>query len=639
MYIHLTVTRCCYIGPVNINTHGIIAISDKSVFFIYQINFGRDVHTDRGIVFLSIVSVRKISICTGVVYVPAINVFTSIFSIISTDITGLGSINGKIAVLEVINYFRCLAKTDVGNNSLIFLSADHRSKGTAGKSGTFITSGKLITNYSTKLFIRKSINNISVFMGYGITAFVGGNFDRKIHCVAITDNDGFISESDFGEHNGYRGFTDHFAVINELYDYITFFAVGCENAIIDCAEGIVNQLPCSICRNINDSTYHISTDHIKLYCRIRCIVLIFSRNMSLIELSVSGSCRNETNTGCRRTEAAIGRRVVYLQFFTGTLRNESGRSTTIAVSRKYTASRNHYLRTLVHIHACREGRLTTVVKHHNYLTISGNTYHGARSGIVMSSFVLICAVFYYISAGNRNNSIFPAIKVGRGANLGHFNLRNVGRSGIAIFIKVLVDNHASRESNIAISIPTVTRVKHDLAIQHHEAERFAYTICRITGIPRQAAVHYTNYLTFHILVNPIGLIEHGASLILGCVHFSVSGDYTNIGIVHVRLHDMKNLTIVTCIVIQNDFGFGNTGSIVPVGLGDEIVVLIRARRCIVIVINTGCKCSKRYSCKNTHDHHNNHQKRETPLKLLLHVQTPFFIILRYLVIVKKRDRR
>ena len=89
---------------------------------------------------------------------------------------------------------------------------------------------------------------------------------------------------------------------------------------------------------------------------------------------------------------------------------------------------------------------------------------------------------------------------------------------------------------------------------------------------------------------------------------------------------MKNLTIITRIVIQNDFGFGNAGSIVPVGFGDEIIVLICARRSIVIVINACRKRCDGQRCKNANYHHTSHQKRDTALECLFHIQTPFLFI-------------
>ena len=244
------------------------------------------------------------------------------------------------------------------------------------------------------------------------------------------------------------------------------------------------------------------------------------------ERAVGGSSRKETNTGGRRTETAIGRRVIYLQFFTGTLRNEGGRTAAVTVSSPNAACGNHNLCTLVHIHTGGEGRLTTVVFHHNNLTVCSDTYNGARCGIAfMRSLVLIYSIFYNISAGNRNYCIFPTVKVCGSANLRHFKLGNVSRSRITVFIKILVDNHTSGESDVAVVISAVAGIEHDLAIHHHETERFAYTICRIAGVPGQATIHYTNYFAVHIPVDPVSLVEHRTRLILRRVHLGIRRNY------------------------------------------------------------------------------------------------------------------
>ena len=226
----------------------------------------------------------------------------------------------------------------------------------------------------------------------------------------------------------------------------------------------------------------------------------------------------------------------------------------------------------------------------------------------MCSLVLVCAIFDDISARNRNNRIFPAVEICRSTDLRHFYLGDVGRSGVAVCVEVLVNNHASRETDVAVFITTIARVKHDLAVHHHEAERFTHALCRITGVPGQTTVHNTNNFAVHVLVNPVSLVKHCGRLIFRSIHFVICRNYINVRIVHVSFHNMNNLTIITRVVIQNDFGFGDTGCTVPVGLGDEVVVLICTCRSVVAVINTCCKCRERRICKNTGHHQKSKQE-------------------------------
>ena len=243
----------------------------------------------------------------------------------------------------------------------------------------------------------------------------------------------------------------------------------------------------------------------------------------------------------------------------------------------------------------------------------------------MSSFILIYAILYDVTARNRNNGLFPTVEVSRGTYLRHFQLRNISRTGISVIIKILVDNYASRKSYVTISVSAVTGIKHDFSVEHHKSKRLTNTLCRITGIPRKATVHNANNFTIHILVYPVSLIKHCGSLIFRSIHFVICRNYANVGIVYVSCHNMNNLTVITRIIIQNNFRFLDTGSIIPISFCDEIIILICARRSIVIIINTCSKGCKWHSCKYSSYHYKHKQKRHTFLKCLFHFLTPFFI--------------
>ena len=179
---------------------------------------------------------------------------------------------------------------------------------------------------------------------------------------------------------------------------------------------------------------------------------------------------------------------------------------------------------------------------------------------------LIDTIFYNITTGTRNNLIFPTIKVCSGSDLGHFNLGNIRGSGIAIFVKILVYYKNGRESNFTVFITTVCGVKENLSIKHYEAERFSKTIARITGIPTKCSIHSTHDITIAIRFSICCLFRHNACLIVSVLrnHAVITIDNLNVFIVKVSFHNEKYLTTRSIIVIQNDFGFGNTRSDVPI---------------------------------------------------------------------------
>ena len=81
-------------------------------------------------------------------------------------------------------------------------------------------------------------------------------------------------------------------------------------------------------------------------------------------------------------------------------------------------------------------------------------------------------------------------------------------------------------------------------------------------------------------------------------HSLISRDNLGIGVVHVNLDRVSNLSLGTVSVIQNNFGFQNTGSKFPVLLGNNLVIVVV--HCIRIVID----CHTVAAC--TEHHHSVH---------------------------------
>ena len=577
MNIHLAVAGCRDPGPVDIDSHGILTISDHTGISVSNIECCGNIIANGGIRLLGIVSVGKITVCTGVVDVPAVNILTGICSIIAANVARLGSVDDNLTVFKVIDNFRCLAEADLGRNSLIFLSANICGKRTVFQAAAFITSSELIADNCTQSVIGQGINNVAFAICNGITTFVGCYFNRQHHGIAITDNNFIGLEGKLRDHDGNRSFTNHFIVINDLCVYFAFLTIGGkQSGVINGTEGSITQLPQSICGNLHFSTTHVSADGIELDCRTGGIVSIFSGNVRLVQITVCRSSGDEQNTGGGRTLRTIGGLVVNLQFLTRSLSNPSGGSAAITVNRIGTTQIQHHFCQFVHRHTGRVGRLTTIVNHNNNGAVGLKAYNrtGCCISVTMLVGVFIHAILHDVAAGTRDNLFFPTVKICSRTNLGHFHLGNIRRSGIAVLIKILVDNQHRGETDIAVSIATVSRIKVDFSIHHDESQRLINAVCCVAGVPAQCGVHGADNITITHLFSDGCLIGHTADHIIAVLRFhsGIAVDNLNIFIVEVRFHNKQHLAISTGVIIQNNLLFRNTRGDIPGSLGNGVVI-------------------------------------------------------------------
>ena len=251
-------------------------------------------------------------------------------------------------------------------------------------------------------------------------------------------------------------FTNNFSFIGHLRCYNTKFTVRHKYTIFNRTHRRICKLPIHIRRNICRRTYQVCPQSRKFNRTAGSIICTFRRNRCTCKSTVCRSSGHKEDTRCRGTFRTVGRRVVYLQIFTGSLRQICRRTATVTVYREGTTEVQHNLCKLVHRHTSRIRFLTTVVQHNHNRTIGFNTYHGTRRCICMIwSFCLIYPIFYNIAAGTRNNLIFPTVKIRRRKNLRHFNFGNIRRSRITILIKIFVDNQNRREPYVTIFITAI----------------------------------------------------------------------------------------------------------------------------------------------------------------------------------------
>ena len=302
--VHLTVAGCGNVGPIDIYTHSIVAISDHTAITVHQIYLCRDIHTNRSIVLLSKESVCKITVCTCVADEPSVRLT------FSGSYFGI-NVNKEFTVFEIVNNIRCLTETDLSSNCFICLSADNCCNGTAGETCTFVASSKLAIRDSTKICIRQSINDILFCICNGIKTAVGSYVNRYNHCIAITDNDFFLFESNVGGYDSYRTFTDNLVIINKLCRYYAFLTIGDkETVVINSSHRIISKLPFSIFGNLSYRTYKVGTESVKLNGVAGSIIIIFGSNVSTYKLTRCRSCRDNKDTVCGRSLCTVGRRTV-----------------------------------------------------------------------------------------------------------------------------------------------------------------------------------------------------------------------------------------------------------------------------------------------------------------------------------------
>ena len=348
----------------------------------------------------------------------------------------------------------------------------------------------------TESIVRCAKHNIFCFKNNAIKTAVDSGIESDCDFLVERNCHNSLSKRKFSRNYNFNGmFANNLAAIYHLSCYLTYFSVRDKDTILNSTHGRICKLPSNISRNFRRGTYKVGTKSRKLNLTSGSIICTLSRNISTCKSTICRSGSNKENTSCSRTLCTVRRRVVNLQLFTRSLRNPCCRSTTITVNSPCTTEVEHNLCKLVHRHTCRIGRLTTVINHNYNRTIGLNTNNRTRSFIGMIRFSLIYTIFYDISAGNRNNLIFPAVKICSRLNLRHLNLGNVCRTRITVFVKILVNNKNRGESYITVRVSTVCRVKENLGIKHNETKRLTYTVCRIIGIPAQAGIHRTNYVT------------------------------------------------------------------------------------------------------------------------------------------------
>ena len=585
--LHLTVAGCGNIGPVNVHAHGVVAILDLAVAAVYLIHLGGDIRTNGGVLAGSEPTVAKILVGTGVADEPAVGLALGGIHL------GL-HVNKELAVLVIINDFRCLTELDVSGDGILSIAANHSSQSTALDIGVG-GSGEDVAIDGTHGGIGQGEHDVISLGSNSVTTLVGGNIQAQHSVFAVGQHQSFLLEADLGHNDGDGTLADNLTVPNHLSGDLAFLTVGGEHAVLDGTEAVISQLPFNISRNIGRSTNQVGTDGIELHSSTGGVVVSVSSDLSADELTGSGSGGDDQNAVGGGTLSTVGGRAVQSQLLTGTLGQEGGGTAAVTVDSLHAAQAQHELSHLVAVEAGGEGGLTTVVHNHDDGAIGLDTHEGAGSSIRdMIFFVLILAVLDQEAEVGRNDLLFPTGDLGGSST--DLSLGHIGGTSHAVLL-VEVDD----QTGLSAGGLTVT-VDEQVAIHDQITQRLAVQLgmLGVVGgiVPAQGQVHGSDNVAVAIglcISSLLGHDLHAIALVLQTLeHTLEAGHDLGVRIVDVDLNNVSHLTVGTSVVVQHDLGLKDAGSELVVILADDLVVGVFT----LDIVDTGGK-----DCHGNHAQH------------------------------------
>ena len=432
---------------VGFQTHRVVAVMDLTVFSVSQAQIQL------------IIPMR--SILSVVNNVPLINISLTAFKV-PKNFGALAEVklNGCGGVFAHIESCGNCTGQIIGCTRFAYSSKFETVKATECSVGR----GKGHVIFVKTDFVSNTVNGCRCLYGdrSGLTVRNGYNGLSKRKCIRCNNSD-FL-------------FTNNFTVINELSGYDAFSTVGFKHTVCNRTHVFFFDLPLCTCRNINLGTYGVKPESAEVNGTPGGIVVIVGRDLRARKYAVRFSGRNYKDGIGGRSFTAIGKRAVDLQFFTGTLRAERGRTATVTVCGNDTTHLDHIFCHFIRGKAGGVGCLFTVGNGNHKRTVRSDTDErsGGNTGAVVF-LVLVHGVAVGIGLNqkteqNRDRLLFPTSqRVGNTADpcLGHI----IGSLFTCNGMIVVVDNHnglyaASCKSSILDSAVAVI-----LTIQDGVTER------------------------------------------------------------------------------------------------------------------------------------------------------------------------
>ena len=365
--------------------------------------------------------------------------------------------------------------------------------------------------------------------------------------------------------------------------------------------------------------------------------IIISFNIDYIKLACRSNVGgNEDTVSCGTLRTVTRNGTHFKVLFTNTLRDESGRSTTVTVSCPLTSESKHNFTFFVRRKTNGVVSTTTVVHNENESTVFLNTYHGASSIITATAFLGVYkyAVLDYHRKGYTNCVKQSAIcKVLFNVS---FAIRLNVAGNIAFCILENIENGRGSIQNCTTGCYILVCITDPLTVVNKYTGR--------VGVVVQVGVHTTDNVVSEVvlvilshfgefLMRPVSLIFQ---ILIDLV---VSGNDGYIGVGRVYFNNVKNLSTGTCCIVKYDFGLnGSTGNEYVIFFRDYIVVAVCAEAgafedyIVFFPIGDRSKCAHR---KYAHKHYSSNNKGHYAFCCFSHnfssfLKQNFFIIFRRL---------
>ena len=611
------------LGEVALHSQSILTVSDHT---------GGGVH-DVDVATLVLTMVPERTIILGYLTVGASGTILAI--------VGVDGPAGEILILEVIDDLGTLTQAQVGGDGQL---AHNGGQDSGGNFRAFLSGGELKTADGTDTIVGQAEGNVGCLQDHVLAVISSGDIqgDR----LAERHDHVFLAEDDGIGHDDVDGILTHnSAVVDHLDSHIALGAIGNEQTVVvNGTEGCVSQLPGSLCGNLSSGTNQVGTHSAELHRGTGGVVVLSGADGCAVEFAGGRSSGDDQNAVGGITLSTVGGRAVDLQVLAGTLGQESGGTAAVTVDSIDTAQAQHELSHFIAVETGGEGSLTTVIHDDDDAAVSLDAHEGAGSGIggvVLA--VLVHAILDQEAKVGGDDLLFPAgDRILGGADLG---LGHISRAGNAVLLIKVDDQTGLCAAGLALAVLIQLTVQNQVA----QGLTHQFRMLHIVGtvVPAQSNVHGSDNVAVAIGLGIGSLLRHNLNLVVlslqALSHLVSAGDHLGVRIVDVDFYNVGHLTVRTSIVVQDDLGFGNTGSQNIVGLTDYVVVIIFAGgvddlrgteiaciRCDCGTVSFGCKG---IHGQQTHDHHNCQKHGQEPsLRGVTHV---VFLLLEVSFIIKK----
>ena len=424
-------------------------------------------------------------------------------------------------------------------------------------------------------------------------------------------NNGLLEVQGVGGNDDHGLLAHDLTVVDHLSSDLTLGTVGGKDTVLNGTHAGFLDSPLNVSGDIHLGTDGVSTQSVEGHGSAGSVVLIIGGQVGAGKLTVRGSGGNHQNGIGGRTLTAIGQGAVDLQILTGTLRAEGGGSAAVAVCGNDTTHLDHVLSHLVGGEAGGVGSLLTVGNGDHQRAVGADAHEGSGGDTrAVIFFVLIHGITVGVGLDQEGEQhgdslLLPAGQRVQGAadpSLGHIGGTGLAGNGVII----VVDDNDGLNAAIVLALNEAA-VGVELTVQDGVTERLTDEVRVLLivslGVPAQGAVGRHNHVTVAQLLGLKSLSRGRLGTVVAFLrpHTLSAGDHLDEGIVDVHDSGVNHLSSGAAIVIQDLLELLNTGSDIPLLLGNDLVVVTSA---VGIVIITGERMDGNHA--RQHDHREDH---------------------------------